>query len=190
MPAKITYTFPADSSIAQLRGVAVQGGLPCTLPDGTAGVRFETRIQGRTVMARLSTNPTLASAVAEYQAAADAEAAAKAAALNAIGWDRYEPVLRAASNARAAYDRASEYGYPAHEAEEMRRADEALDAARIAYPGAAAYALAESYRDASHYAKSAAGRKAMVSIEAGSDPIAAAEEMRREWIAAAMSRLD
>jgi len=183
---KITYTFPADCKVPQLRGKTFTGGEFCRIdgqwlnvePDA---VRFAERFEGQIVMARIAGTPELEAALA----ARKAEQQAVADRLAAIGWPEYEALQRKAGNARIAYDRASDRGYPAREAEAMRIAEAALSNAREDYPLAAAYATAVSYSAASNYAKAAAGRRAMQSIEAGADPVATVEAMTAEWSAAA-----
>lgn len=181
--AKITYTFPADCKVALLRGKTFSGGEFCRTDGKWQGepdaVRFVEHFEGRIVMARIAGVPELEAALAAHKA--DKQAVADR--LAAIGWPEYKAASRAASNARAAYDRASEYGYPAAQAATMRAADAALDSARAIYPLAAAYAQAEAYGFASNYAKAAAGTRAMRAIEAGADPIATVEEMMTEWSA-------
>ena len=49
------------------------------------------------------------------------------------------------------------------------------------YPQAAAYLKAEEYADASNYAKSTAGEKAMEAIINGADPAETIESMEAEW---------
>jgi len=51
------------------------------------------------------------------------------------------------------------------------------------YPAAASYIKAENWSHASHYAKSAAGEKAMKSIEKGEDHIRVIKDMEAEWSA-------
>jgi hypothetical protein len=53
------------------------------------------------------------------------------------------------------------------------------------YPAAAAYLKAESYSDASHVDKFAAGRKAIKRLLAGENHKAVIEDMDREWSEAA-----
>lgn len=180
--SKITYTFPADCPVAELRGVTATGGVLCRL-DGKwmAGepdaVKFDTRVNGRTIMARIAGKPELEAALAAHLEAK----ATKAANLAAIGWTEYQAVQRHATNAAHAYERASEYGYPVAEAEADRKASAALEAARLQYPLAALYARAESYSMASHDVKVAVGRRAMEAIEQGADPDAAVAVMEAEW---------
>ena len=182
---KITYTFPSDCKVTQLRGKTFTGGEFCRIDGKWQGepdaVRFAERFEGQIVMARIAGTPELEAALA----ARKAEQQAVADRLAAIGWPQYQAAQRKASNARIAYDRASDRGYPAREAESMRIADANLAVARETYPLAAAYAQAETYSFANNYAKAAAGTRAMRAIEAGADPIATAEEMMTEWSAAA-----
>ena len=182
---KITYTFPTDCPIAQLRGVTVTGGEFCRIdgkwqqePDA---VRFAERIEGKAVVARIAGKPELEAALAVHKAVKQAIADR----LASIDWPQYEAVQRKAYNARAAYDRASEYGYPAKEAAAMQAADEALTAARTQYPLAACYAKADSYSTAENDQKSSVGRKAMTAIEGGAEPLEAVAKMEAEWLAAA-----
>lgn len=56
-----------------------------------------------------------------------------------------------------------------------------VDSLRTKYPAAAAYLKAESWSYADHYAKSAAGRKAMERIEAGVDHAQVIVDMEAEW---------
>lgn len=56
-------------------------------------------------------------------------------------------------------------------------------ALKAQYPAAAAYLKAESYEYASHYAKSAAGRKAKQAIADGADYTAVLAQMEAEWSA-------
>lgn len=183
--SKITYTFPADCKIEQLRGMTVTRGEFCRI-DGKWGgepdaVRFAERIDGKILIVRITGKPELEAALA----ASKTEKQAVTDRLAAIGWPQYQAAQRIAYAARAEYDRASERGYPVREAAAMRAADEALDVARAQYPLAAAYAKAESYSMASHDQKSSAGRKAMSAIESGADPLVATEAMATEWSTAA-----
>ena len=182
---KITYTFATDCAIPQLRGLTVTGGTFCRL-DGAwqkepDAVRFRERIEGRAIVARIADKPELEAALMAHKQA-ESEIAAN---LAAIGWPAYQAVQRAAENARESYDRASEYGYPAKEAAAMRITDEALVAARVQYPLAAAYARAEGYSEAANDQKASAGRRAMEAIERGADALAAIQIMEAEWSAAA-----
>lgn len=183
--SKITYTFPADCPVVQLRGITVSGGEFVRLdgkwqqePDA---VRFGDTIEGKAIVARIAGKPELEAALA----ASHVEKQAVADRLAAIGWPQYQKVQSRAYNARAAYDRASEHGYPVTEARAMQVADEALAIIAKQYPASEAYAKAESYSIASNYAKAAAGRQTMKMIECGADPIIAIEAMEREWSAAA-----
>lgn len=181
--SKITYTFPADCPIPELRGVTATGGTFCRLDGKWDGepdaVRFETRIKGNGVVARIAGKPELEAALAAHNAAKQA----KADRLAAIHWPEYQAVQRRAANAAHAYERASEHGYPVAEAAADRRAHEALVAAREQYPLAALYAKAESYSMASNYIKAGAGRRAMEAIEQGADSAEAVAAMEAEWTA-------
>jgi hypothetical protein len=181
----IAYTFAKDCAIPQLRGRTFTGGEFCRIDGKWQGepdaVRFAERVDGHVVMARIAGNPELEAALSAHQAAKQAVADR----LDAIGWAQYQAVQSRAYNAREAYDRASERGYPVREAAAMRAADEALDVACAQYPLAAAYAQAESYSQASNYAKAGAGRDAMLAIESGADPIETIAAMQASWSDAA-----
>jgi len=185
MQSNLTYTFATDCPIPQLRGITVTGGQFCRI-DGAwrkepDAVRFAERIDGKAIVARIAGKPELEAALMAHKNA-ETETAAR---LAAIGWPAYQAVQRAAENARAAYDLASEYGYPAKEADAMHTTDKALTAARVQYPLAAAYARAESYSMAENDQKASAGSKAMAAIEGGTDALAAIKIMEDEWLAAA-----
>lgn len=62
-----------------------------------------------------------------------------------------------------------------------QRPVEDMDAIKAQYPAAVAYLKAESYEYASHYAKSAAGRKAKQAIADGDNHIEALVQMEKEW---------
>jgi hypothetical protein len=181
----ITYTFPADCKIPQLRGRTFTVGEFCYIdsagnqdPDA---VRFAERVDGKAVVARIKGKP-------ELEAALAASLAAKAAVvgrLAAMGWPQYEAAQDAMIAAREAYDRASEHGYPVREARAAESAEQALAAAAEQYPMAALYARAGSYSHASHDQKSSAGLRAMRAIEGGADPVQAVATMVAEWQAAA-----
>ncbi len=187
--SNINYTFPADCKVPQLRGVTATGGVFCVASgkwrQPIDAVKFTTEIDGKGIIAMISGKPELEAALTAHLARIADEKAALDSTLAAIGWPQYQAVQSRACNAREAYDRASEYGYPAKEAGAMQAADVALDAARAQYPGAAAYVRAESYSMASHDQKASAGRRAMDAIESGADPIATIAVMEAEWSAAA-----
>ena len=179
--SNITYTFPANCAVVQLRGKTFTGGELCRTdgkwqaePDA---VKFSERGDGRDVIAGIFGRPELEILLAEH----NARIAAKKLILDAIGWTQYNAARRAAGNARGAYDVASERGYPHRESAAMTAAEAALDLARIEYPLAAAYAIADDYSTADNYVKAACGRRAVDQIEAGSDPIQVIENMKLEW---------
>jgi hypothetical protein len=184
----ITYTFPLDFSVTELRGKTFTGGNLCRVdgdwrrePDAVDFGRQQ--IGGKTVAlkAKIAGKPEL-----EAMLAADkSEKEAIKARLAAIGWPTYQAAQSKAINARGDYDYASERGYPVKEAAAMRVADEALDAVAHEYPLAAVYAKAESYSMAHNDLKASAGTRAMRAIENGADPLQAAAEMDAEWTAAA-----
>lgn len=182
---RITYTFPADSPVPQLRGVTVSGGVFCVASgkwqNPIDAVRFATEVDGRPVMAMIAGKPELEKALADHLAAA----AAKTDVLASIGWPQYQAIQSRAVNARHDYHAASAHGYPIREARSMHAADDALDAAQAEFPLAAAYAKAESYSMAANDEKASAGRRAMDAIESGADPLVAVEKMNDEWSASA-----
>lgn len=57
------------------------------------------------------------------------------------------------------------------------------------YPRAAAYVRAENWASAAHYAKSAAGQKALEAIINGADPDATIKAMEAEWTAHCTDRI-
>lgn len=187
----ITYTFPTDCPVPQLRGVTFIGGqLTKTKIDDkwVDAVVFQgPLIDGRTVTARLDNKPDLQAIVAYAKEAADIAAAAKQAAIEASvpGLAAYEAAMRAYSNALADYERASQYGYPAKEAAASEAADNALQAVHAQYPATVAWRKIESYCQASNYDKSAAGDVARRSVEAGKDIFEAVAIMETDWKAAA-----
>ena len=186
----ITYTFPADSKIPELRGKTVTGGefyrIDGDWKQEPDAVRFKDRIDGKTVIARITGKPELEAALATHQKTKQ-ETANR---LTTMGWDRYRNIQGAMINATEAYDRASERGYPIKEAAALRTAENALAAARVKYPHAALYARAESYTMAENDQKASAGRKAMRAIEGGADPAATVQRMDAEWSAAAERSVD
>ncbi len=184
----ITYTFPLDFSITELRGKTFTGGKFCRVDGGWGGepdvVNFgDQEIGGKTVVlkAKIEGKPELEAMLAAYKE----EKESIKARLEAIGWPAYQAAQTAASNARGDYDYASQRGYPVKEAAAMRIADDALDVAAQEYPLAAAYAKAENYSMARNDLKSNAGTRAMRAIENGADPMRAVAEMEAEWSAAA-----
>ena len=187
---KITYTFPSDCKILQLRGVTVTGGefraLSGKYGDPIDSVRFDDVIDGKRISAIIAGKPELEALLAAHNAA-EAETVAVMAS---IGWPQYQAIQSKAINARYAYDAASERGYPVKEAAAMRAAGEALDSARAQYPLAAAYAKAESYSMASHDQKASAGRKAKAEIESGAEALSAVEKMEAAWSEAASKCVD
>lgn len=190
---KITYTFPESSPYAALRGRTFTGGTFCRRDGKRQGepdaVNFGLQtVDGKEIILKvgIAGRPELEAALADKKAAE----AARKARLDAIGWPEYQAAQNKAINARDAYDAASRYGYPSRQAAAMRAADEALTEAARKYPLAAAYAKAESYSFSSNDMKSAAGNRAMRSIESGEDPILAIEKMEQEWSAAAARAVD
>lgn len=64
-----------------------------------------------------------------------------------------------------------------------RKPTASITALRATYPRAAAYVDAQTFADADHYAKAAAGRTAMQAILAGEDYTAAMAAMQASWSA-------
>lgn len=184
----ITYTFPKDFKMAELRGKTFTEG-KLSRADGKFdgepdAVDFgNVKIGGKNVRLKvqISGRHELEAALAAHKA----EKAAIAERLASIGWPIYRSAQLKAMNARSAYDSASERGYPAKEAAAMVAADKELEEVSKKYPLAAAYAKAESYSMAHNYAKAAAGKRAMRAIEQGADPLQAVAEMGAEWTDAA-----
>jgi len=92
---------------------------------------------------------------------------------NVPGLDELRAAYEDAERERVEYQRMMEDEYN----------DGARDPAEVAakYPVAAAYLKAEDWSMASHYAKAAAGRKAMESIANGEDYKTALATMEKEW---------
>ena len=88
-------------------------------------------------------------------------------------------------DAEAAYDRASNRGYPAREAATLKRIEAAYIEAKKLYPIAAAWIRADAFEAASNYAKSAAGQRAKKRIDAGEDYNGVLADMDAEWKSAA-----
>ena len=178
----ITYTFPVDFQVPSLRGLTVTGGKLCRIDGKCLGgepdaVRFETKVDGKAIIARIAGKPELEAILAAHQA----EKRAKAARIEALGWTQYSEAWQATKRAEEVYDRDSEHGYPARAAEHLRQAQAALTALNARYPGAAAYAKAEAYSMAANDDKAILGTEAMRAIEQGSDPIIIAEAMEQAW---------
>jgi hypothetical protein len=182
---KISYTFPSDSPIKELRGLTVKDG-KFKASSGKYGdpidmVQFDLilKVDGkdRRICAMIKGKPELEKILADHNAKIESEKAV----LKSIGWTEYQAIQSKAINAQGAYEAASKHGYPVKQAAAMREADEALEAARAQYPLAAAYALAESYSFAHNDMKSSAGTKAMKAIKSGSDPLKTIEEMENNW---------
>lgn len=187
----ISYTFPADCSIPELRGVTATGGELCRVdgqwmkgdPDA---VRFDQpRPNGRILIARIAGKPELEAALAAVRTAK----AAKEERLASMGWPEYQAARIALGNAQGAYDKSSTYGYPAREATRLRQAEEHLERIRGIYPDAAAYAKAVSFSEASNFEKAAIGRRAAQAIEGGEDPHTVIAEMEAAWQRATQTKI-
>lgn len=184
----IEYTFPADCPVKELAGVTVKNGRPVNAGANGRCVEFETKVGGKSVMARIAGKPELEAAVAQYDADLEAEKQAKRAALESAvpGLAEYESAMRNYYNAQAAYEKASEHGYPVREAAAADAADKSLAAIHEKFPATVAYREIKSYQQATNYDKSSAGDKALRAIEAGrADIFEIVAAMRAEWSAAA-----
>ena len=188
--SNITYTFPDQAAIpAPLRGKTFTGGKLARHMIGGAPVEvvmFVERINGQTVAAKVAGKPELEAAVAaikaaEAQAKADAQATLEIAVPGAAA---YEAAMRTYANA-AAYDRASERGYPAKEAAAAKAADAALQAVFAQYPATALWSKIIGYTQASNYSKSGAGEAAKKSVLAGENIAQAVEKMEADWLESA-----
>ena len=191
----ITYTFPVDCPIADLRGVTVSGGEVKNFVISkvlTEVVVFETKVNGKSVTAKVAGKPELEAAVAAVKAdAAKAKADARAALELAVpGLAAYEHASTAYSRASAAYDHASVRGYPAKEAAVAAAADAALQAVFVQYPSTAFWAKIIKYTQASNYSKSSAGDIARKAVMAGEPIEAVVEKMEADWLDAAQRAAD
>lgn len=191
----ITYTFPLDCPIADLRGVTVSGGkIGNHLIAGklVEVVSFETKVNGKPVAAKVAGKPELEAAVAAVKAdAAKAKANARAELEAAVpGLIAYEQASIRYSRAAAAYDSASEHGYPAKEAAAAEAADKALQEVFAQYPATALWAKIIKYTQASNYSKSSAGDVARKSVEAGESIEAVVKKMEADWLGAAQRAVD
>jgi hypothetical protein len=194
--SNITYTFPDQAAIpAPLRGKTFTGGKLARHMIGGAPVEvvmFAELVNGQTVAAKVAGKPELEAAVAAIKAA---EAQAKADAQTALeiavpGAAAYEAAMRTYANAAAAYDRASERGYPAKEAAAAQAADAALQAVFAQYPATALWSKIISYTQASNYSKSGVGEAAKKAVLAGENIAQAVEKMEADWLAAAQRAVD
>lgn len=102
------------------------------------------------------------------------------------GIENVSAALHALLRARDAYDRKSQYGYPAREASAMSRAQAAYGEALRQFPRAAAWMQAESYSMARNDRKASAGNRAKARIEAGEAHEIVIAEMDAEWKAEAI----
>lgn len=187
----ITYTFPLDCPLPQLRGVTCTGGKVTSMKiDGkmVEAVAFTSPlVGGQTVTARIDNKPDLQAIIAADKERSAQAVAAKQAALEASvqGLAAYESAMRTYSNAADAYDRASEHGYPAKESAAADAAEKALQAVHAKYPATVAWRKIEEFCQAHNDAKSSAGYTARRAVESGIDVFSAAEKMETEWKEAA-----
>lgn len=191
----ITYTFPASCPVLALRGVTVTGGVFDTqlverkLVDV---VKFATKVDGKAVIARVAGKPELEAALAAHKADIAKVAADKRAALEAAvpGLGKYETAYRKWLIACAAYDRASERGYPVREGAAMKAADEALQAVFAQNPATRLWREIERHQHADHHEMAAAGNRAAAAVMSGVPIEQAAVAMADEWSAAARRCVD
>lgn len=186
----ITYTFPADCPIAALRGVTCTGGQVSRHNVGGKAVEvvaFETKVNGKSVMAAVEGKPELVAAVAAVKAAEAKAAADKQAALELAvpGLAAYEAASTAYSIAADAYDRASERGYPVREAANAKTADAALQAVFEKFPATKLWAQIKTYSYGSNYDRAGAADAAKKSVLAGVPIAEAVAKMEADWSAAA-----
>ncbi len=191
----ITYTFPADAAIAELRGVTCTGGrFTRQVRDGVAidVCAFETRVGGKQVMARVAGRPELEAALAQERAAVKAAEDARRAVLEAAvpGLSAYEAAAEIYSRAAAAYDRAAERGYPVREAQAAKVAEEKMQAVFVAFPATKLWRQILAFQQASHDIKASAGDAALAAVLAGVDIAVAVEQMQADWSAAARRAVD
>ena len=177
----IKYQIPTDHPVRRIAGMTLEGGKVCTLADGSTAVDFGT-YNGTAIKVRLDGRPELAAQV-------NAEMT-RDNILAAIGWGPYSEVFTRSMRALDARDAEAVHGYPYRTNAEWVAASADLDAARIMYPAAAAYATAQDFACAHNAAKSAYGRRAVEEIEAGADPIITVEVMQSEWVAAATNLIN
>ena len=180
---EIRYQIEDTHPDARLRGLVVEGELETrdgvdllvvglvTLPGGTRA-NLSLRVYGRPEL------EAAWAAMVETNRIRDG-------VLTRIGWTAYSAAQENLINAREAYSRASEHGYPAREARELKEAADVCEIARGGYPLAAAYGVAVAWCEASNDRKCAAGRRARQAIEAGENIPAAISAMRDEWSRAA-----
>jgi hypothetical protein len=188
--SNITYTFPADCPIAELAGVTVSGGKIQNILVNkvlTEVVVFETKVQGKSVTAKVAGKPELEAAVAAIKAAeAQAKADARATLEAAVpGLAAYESASSAYSAAVHAYDRASERGYPVNEAARAQAAEKVLFAVYEQHPATKLWAQIEKYSYGSNYDRAACASKAKAAVMSGVPIADAVAKMEADWSAAA-----
>lgn len=188
----ITYTFPEDCPLAALAGVTVSGGKIQNIIVNTVlteVVVFETKVNGKSVTAKVAGKPELEAAVAAIKAA-DAKAKADARTVLELavpGLSAYEAASAAYSNAAHAYDRACDRsgGYPVNEAAKAKAADAALQAVFAQYPATKLWAQIEKYSYGSNYDRAGCAARAKAAVLDGTSIAEAFEKMEAEWSEAA-----
>lgn len=140
-------------------------------------------IGGLTVTAKIANHPALKAIVDAVNATAAAEFLAKRACLEAAvpGLAEYESAAKDVSIAFAAYERASDRGYPAKEAAALSAAENKLNRVHDDYPATVAWRKIVAYSQASNVSKYSAGLSAIKAVEAGENVFLVAERMEAEW---------
>lgn len=80
---EITYTFPENFQVKELRNVTATGGKPIQYR-GMDVVSFKTKVNGKAIMAKYHDKPELAALVAEYRATQAGELAKRQAEKSAF----------------------------------------------------------------------------------------------------------
>lgn len=196
----ITYTFPSDAGIPELRGITATGGVPQKYAiDGKLidVVAFETKINGRPVATRVAGHPDLEQAVADYKSQTEAYKQA--------GQDAMESAIPGVHALLTLADDASNDEVRYAEAFDRMMEDEGNDGVRPPrpvnsaraeklaamlkeFPRAALYLRAKQQNESAHWAdntgKGAAGKKAMEILESGGsiEDAESALQVRREFV--------
>lgn len=101
------------------------------------------------------------------------------------GLNEYENASKKYANAVAAYDAASERGYPSREAAAASLADAELKEIMSKFPATALWRRVQIYLSSSNYQKMAAGKEADRAIRAGAPIEEAVKNMESQWLASA-----
>lgn len=179
---KVTPTAD-DQFVWDTTGSVVENGLLiCGQTKTKAGkmVKLSLKIEGRQELQEMIVE------LQRLQVEAEEAKAARQAKIDAIpGLAALKAAYSAVSSTHDAYERKSDYGYPAKEAAAWHKAEEEATKVRAQYPIAAAYLMAEGWTYAANDAKTAAGKKGMERIINGEDHETVIAEMDAEWSAAA-----